>query len=167
MTQLSETLRRPGSPVPAAVAGVALAGAIALGAFAAGFGLGSSAGVPQAAAPVVAAPVAAAAAPSTDRAAILGGLQSEYLRGVAGTWYVTAAGTSPAAIVSRLDSEYLREIAAGWYATGPADRSRRDRQPPRQRVPAGDRRRLVIAPARADRGSQERPARGLGPELAR
>ena len=112
MTQLSGTFKRPTSTMPTAVAGVALAGAIAIGAFIAGFGLGSRAAVPQAAAPdPVAAPVAA---PATTREAILGSLQSEYLRGIAGSWYLTPGRAGSGLNENLLLSDYLREIARDW-----------------------------------------------------
>jgi len=102
MTQLDGTLTRPTYVVPV-VAGLLVAGAIALGgvAWSLGFGTGT-ADTPTDRAP---APVT-----RTDRAAILGGIQSEYLAGVAAGWYVTAPAFDP----GQLQSEYLREISRDW-----------------------------------------------------
>jgi hypothetical protein len=52
----------------------------------------------------------AAPAPRTDPAAILAGLQSEYLRFIARSWYATETDVDP----NLLYSEYLREIARDW-----------------------------------------------------
>ena len=102
MTQLDGTLSRPSYFVPV-VAGLLVAGAIALGSVAWSLGLGrGTADTPTGGAP---APVA-----RTDRAAILGGIQSEYLAGVAAGWYVTAPAVDP----GWLQSEYLRELARDW-----------------------------------------------------
>ena len=108
MTELSWTFERPRSLVLTAVAGLVVAGAIVVRALAAGFSIDNRASdrVAGAVAPVPAA--------STDRAAIVAQLNSEYLRSIARGWYVPAASTDRAAIFAQLNSEYLREIARGW-----------------------------------------------------
>jgi hypothetical protein len=117
MAQLSGTFNRPSFFVPAAAA-LIVAGAVALGAVAWSLAGGTGTSVSPTGGGT-AAPVT-----RTDRAAIVGGIQSEYLAGVASGWYVTAPRTDRASIVGRLDSEYLRGIAAGWYA--PVARTDRD-----------------------------------------
>ena len=102
MAQLDGTLSRPSYRVPV-VAGLVVAGAIALGGVAWSLGLGTRTIDPPTGVP--AAPVT-----RTDRAAILGGIQSEYLAGVAAGWYVTSMPVNP----GQLQSEYLRELARDW-----------------------------------------------------
>jgi hypothetical protein len=111
MTQLTGTFRRSSSLVQAAVAGALVTTVIVVGALLSAFALNSRSGQ----APAASATIVNGARP--DRAAIVARLDSEYLRQIAGAWYIPAAPTvSPdrAAIVARLDSEYLREIARGW-----------------------------------------------------
>ena len=112
MAQLSGTFNRPSTFVPA-VAGLVAAAAIAFGAVAWSLTGGMGTIVTPSGGGV------AAPATRTDRAAIVGGIQSEYLAGVAAGWYVTAPRTDRASIVGRLDSEYLHGIAAGWYVAAP------------------------------------------------
>ena len=142
MTHLSGTFHRPTHVAPAALAAAVAAAAVVVVVAAIVVGVR----VPTTQAPAAAVPAAPALV--TDRAAILAGLQSEYLRSIARDWYVTAvpaerdtvigpfyseylpsiAGgwdgvaapaprTDPAAILAGLQSEYLRFIARGWYAT--------------------------------------------------
>jgi len=87
MTQLSGAAPRPSPFVPAVLGIIVLAGAIALGVVGVSLGDGASA-VDQPAG----GPVAVPATPS-DRDAILGGIQSEYLARVAAGWYATAPGS--------------------------------------------------------------------------
>jgi hypothetical protein len=103
MAQLSGTFNRPSFFVPAA-AGLVVAAAIVLGAVAWALGAGSGTFVTPSGGG------AAAPATRTDRAAIVGGIQSEYLAGVASDWYVTAPAIGP----GQIQSEYLWEIARDW-----------------------------------------------------
>jgi hypothetical protein len=102
MAQFNGTFNRTSFFVP--VAGLIMAGAVALVAVAWVLGGGSATSVTPSGG------AAAAPATRTDRAAILGGIQSEYLRGVAAGWYVAGPRFDP----SQLQSEYLREIARDW-----------------------------------------------------
>jgi hypothetical protein len=112
MAQFSGTFDRQSAVVPA-VAGLIVAAVVALGIVS--WGLGPRTGTsdaPRGGAP--GRPV------RTDRAAILGGIQSAYLAGIAADWYVAAPRTDRAAILGGIQSAYLAGIAEDWYATAPA-----------------------------------------------
>lgn len=103
MAQANQTMTRRTIPVPAKLAAGLAAGAIAMAVLAAGIGFATRPPVAPAG------PAAPVFEPRTDRAAILAGLNSEYLRSIAGSWYV-----DPAVDPGRFYSEYLRELSRDW-----------------------------------------------------
>jgi hypothetical protein len=110
MTHLSGTFHRPTHVTPAALAAFVAATAVVVVLAAVALGVR----VPTTQAPEAAVP--AVPAPHTDRASILAGLQSEYLRSIARDWYVTAPAMPVGRdkVIGPFYSEYLPSIAGTW-----------------------------------------------------